>query len=47
MLVYGGLVSTFMTDSAPPHVIQAAISTLVNGVMHVFGVGGPPPVITA
>jgi N-6 DNA Methylase len=47
MAFYGALMSTAMTDAVPPHVIQAVLTTVIHGVAHIFGVGGPPPVITA
>lgn len=45
MLFYGGLVSTFMTDAVPPSVIQAALTTVVHGIAHLFGFGDPPAMI--
>jgi hypothetical protein len=47
MAFYGGMMSTFMTDAVPPAVIQTVLTTLVHGVAHIFGVGGPPPIVTA
>jgi hypothetical protein len=45
MVFYGAVMSTFMTDEIPPHVIQTIVTTVVHGIGHLFGVGGPPPVI--
>jgi hypothetical protein len=46
MLFYGAVISTGMTDAVPPSVIQTVLSTVVHGIAHIFGFGGPPPVIT-
>ena len=43
---YGAVMSTFMTDEIPPQVIQTVVSTVLHGIAHLFGIGGPPPVIT-
>ena len=43
---YGAVMSTFMTDEIPPQVIQTVVSTVLHGIAHFFGIGGPPPVIT-
>jgi hypothetical protein len=45
MAFYGGLISTVMTDEIPPHVIQTIVSTVVSGISHLFGIGGPPPIL--
>jgi hypothetical protein len=45
MLFYGGLISTFLTNAVPPSVIQTVLSVVVNGIAHLFGFGGPPPMI--
>jgi predicted Zn-dependent protease with MMP-like domain len=45
MAFYGAVMSTFMTDEISPHVIQTVLSTVVHGIGHIFGFGGPPPVI--
>lgn len=47
MAFYGAVMSTFMTDEISPHVIQTVLSTVVHGIGHIFGFGGPPPIITA
>jgi hypothetical protein len=47
MAFYGAVISTFMTDEIPPHVIQTIVSTVLHGIAHLFGIGGPPPIITA
>jgi hypothetical protein len=46
-MLYGALMSTFLTDEIPPQVVQTALDTAVHGIAHIFGVGGPPPIITA
>ena len=46
MLLYGGLVGTFMTDAVPPSVIQTVLAAVVHGITHLFGLGGPPSMIT-
>jgi hypothetical protein len=43
---YGAVMSTFMTDAVPPNVIQTVLITVVHGIAHIFGLGGPPPIIT-
>jgi hypothetical protein len=43
---YGAVMSTVMTDEVPPHVIQTVLTTVVHGVSHLFGIGGPPPIIS-
>lgn len=42
---YGAMMSTFMTDEVPAPVVQAAVITVLHGIAHLFGIGGPPPVI--
>jgi hypothetical protein len=42
---YGAVMSTFMTDEIPPHVIQTIVTTVLHGIGHIFGISGPPPVI--
>jgi hypothetical protein len=42
---YGAVMSTFMTDAVPPGVIQTVLSTVSHGIAHIFGIGGPPPII--
>src|SRR5215469_3008329 len=37
---YGAVMSTFMTDEIPPHVVQTIVSTVVHGISHLFGLGG-------
>jgi hypothetical protein len=34
-----------MTDAVPPGVIRIVLSAVLHGIAHIFGVGGPPPVI--
>ena len=46
MLLYGGLISTFLTDAVPSGVIQTVLVTVVHGIAHLFGVGDPPSMIT-
>jgi hypothetical protein len=42
---YGAVMSTFMTDEIPPHVIQTIVITVLHGIGHLFGLGGLPPII--
>jgi hypothetical protein len=42
---YGAVMSTFMTDEIPPHVIQTIVTTVLHGIGHLFGIGGAPPII--
>jgi hypothetical protein len=44
-ILIGGLVSVGMTDAVPPDVIQTVLSTVLHGLAHLFGIGGPPPMI--
>jgi hypothetical protein len=46
MLFYGAVISTGMTDGVPPHVIQTVLSAVIHGIGHIFGLGGPPPIIS-
>ena len=43
---YGAVMSTFMTDEIPPHVIETVVTTVLHGIAHIFGIGGPPPIIS-
>ena len=43
---YGAVMSTFMTDEIPPHVVQTIVTTVLHGIGHLFGFGGPPPMIS-
>jgi hypothetical protein len=45
-MFYGAVMSTFMTDAVPPNVIQTVLITVVHGIAHIFGFGGPPPIIS-
>jgi hypothetical protein len=47
MMLYGAVMSTLVTDAVPPNVIHAVLGAIVHGIAHIFGIGGPPPVITA
>lgn len=47
MLALGTVVSLFLTDTVPPHVLQAVLAAIIHGLGHVLGFGGPPPIITA
>jgi hypothetical protein len=46
-MVNGAMFSLIVNDLVPQHVVQGAFHLLISGVGHIFGVGGPPPVITA
>jgi hypothetical protein len=47
MLANGALLSLIVNDLVPSHVVQSVFSMLITGIGHLFGVGGPPPVITS
>ena len=47
LIFYGAVMSTLMTDAVPPGVIQTVLATMVHGIAHIFGLGGPSPIITA
>jgi len=46
MVLYGGMVSTVISGAVPPTVIQTALSAVVHGIAHIFGIGGPQPIIS-
>jgi hypothetical protein len=46
LMFYGAMMSVFLTDAVPPTVIQTALSTVVHGIAHLFGIGLPPSMIT-
>jgi hypothetical protein len=46
-MLNGAMFSLTVNDLVPQHVVQGAFQMLISGVGHIFGVGGPPPVITA
>jgi hypothetical protein len=46
MAFYGGVISTVITDAVPSGVIQTVLTTVVHGIAHIFGIGGPPPIIS-
>jgi hypothetical protein len=46
LMFYGGVMSTFITDAVPPSVIQTVLTTVLHGIAHFFGIGGPPPIIS-
>jgi hypothetical protein len=46
MMFYGAVMSTFMTDAVPANVIQTVLIAVLHGIAHIFGFGGPPPIIT-
>lgn len=46
MMFYGGVMGTFMTDAVPPGVIQTVLTTVLHGIGHILGFGGPPPIIS-
>jgi hypothetical protein len=45
MLANGALLSLIVNDVVPAHVVQSVFSILITGIGHLFGIGGPPPVI--
>jgi hypothetical protein len=46
MMANGALLSLVANGLVPPHVVQSVFSMLISGIGHLFGFGGPPPVIT-
>jgi len=46
LMFYGAVMSTFITDAVPPGVIQTVVTTVLHGIAHLFGSGGPPPMIS-
>jgi hypothetical protein len=45
VMVNGALLSLIVNDVVPAHVVQSLFSMLITGIGHLFGIGGPPPVI--
>jgi len=46
MLTNGALLSLVVNDAVPAHVVQSVFNMLITGIGHLFGVGGPPPMIS-
>lgn len=46
MLTNGALLSLIVNDLVPTHVLQSVFNMLITGIGHLFGIGGPPPVIS-
>jgi hypothetical protein len=46
MMANGALLSLIVNDLVPAQVIQSVFSTLITGIGHIFGLGGPLPIIT-
>ena len=47
MMANGALLGLIVNDLVPPHVVQSVFNMLITGIAHIFGIGGPPPIITA
>lgn len=47
LMFYGGVISTGINDAVPPGVVQTVLATVLHGLGHLFGFGGPPPIITS
>jgi hypothetical protein len=45
MLANGALLGLIVNDLVPPHVVQGMFSLLITGIGHIFGFGGPPPIL--
>lgn len=46
MMANGALLSLIVNELVPPHVVQGVFHLLISGIGHLFGIGGPPPVIS-
>jgi hypothetical protein len=46
LMFYGAVMSTFIAGAVPPAVIQIVLTTVMHGIAHIFGFGGPPPIIS-
>jgi hypothetical protein len=46
MLTNGALLSLVVNDAVPAHVVQSVFNMLITGIGHLFGIGGPPPMIS-
>jgi hypothetical protein len=46
MLANGALLSLIVNNVVPPHVVQSVFNMLITGIGHLFGIGGPPPMIS-
>ena len=42
---FGAAFGMIVYDTVPPHVVQGIITSVVTGLGHIFGIGGPPPVL--
>jgi hypothetical protein len=45
-LANGALLSLVVNDLVPPHVVQGVFNMLITGIGHLFGIGGPPTMIS-
>jgi hypothetical protein len=45
VLLYGAAFGLILNDTVPPHVVQGIITTMITGLGHIFGLGGPPPAL--
>ena len=45
MVANGTLLSLIANDVVPASVIHGIFNVLIAGLGHIFGVGGPPPII--
>jgi hypothetical protein len=46
MLANGALLSLIVNDLVPPHVVRSVFNMLITGIGHLFGLGGPPPMVS-
>lgn len=46
MMANGALLSLIVNDVVPAHVVQSVFNMLITGIGHIFGIGGPSPVIS-
>jgi hypothetical protein len=44
-MLYGAAFGMIVNDGVPPHIVQAVITTVVTGLGHIFGLGGPPALV--
>jgi len=47
VMLYGMAFGLIVNDAVPSHVVQGIITTVISGLGHIFGLGGPSPSIPA
>jgi hypothetical protein len=47
MMAQGAIYGLIANDLVPAHAVQSIFHVVIGGLAHLFGVGGPPPIISA